>query len=93
MATKKSMPLRPNPDVVAQRMGDETVLIHLHTNRIYELNRTGTRFWELLAAGNDPATIRATLLNEFAIDPATLDGEIARIQTDLLAAGLARAAG
>ena len=93
MAAQKSMPLQPNPDVVAQRLGDETVLIHLHTNRIYELNRTGTRYWELLAASHTPAAIRAQLLQEFAVDPATLDEEIERIQAELLAAGLVRATG
>ena len=44
------MPL-PNPDVVSRRLGDDTVLVHLKTNRIFALNPTGARFWELLLEG------------------------------------------
>jgi len=29
---------RPNPDVAAQKLHDETVLVHVRTNRIYRLN-------------------------------------------------------
>ena len=35
-------------DVVAREMGDRAVLIHLRTNRIFELNATGLRVWEML---------------------------------------------
>ena len=34
-----------------EAVGDEVVLVHLRTNRIYTLNRTGARFWELLEDG------------------------------------------
>jgi hypothetical protein len=37
--------VQPNRDVVARRLKDEIVLVHLRTNRIYSLNRTGARFW------------------------------------------------
>jgi hypothetical protein len=40
--------LRPEDDVVSRRLEDEVVLVHLRTNRIYKLNETGARLWELL---------------------------------------------
>ncbi len=74
--------LRPNSDVMAQRMGDETVLLHLRTNRFYELNRTAARLWELLGAGHDLGQIQEQMLREFDVDAAQLAGEI----EDILAA-------
>jgi hypothetical protein len=67
---------RANPDVVTQRIGDQVVLVHIGTNRIYELNRTGTRFWELLCAGHDQAEIRHIILQEFEVTEDQLAGEI-----------------
>lgn len=68
--------LRPNPDTLAQRLGDEVVLINLKTDRIFVLNRTGARLWELLAARHTRAEIRQRLLEEFAVIDGQLDGEI-----------------
>lgn len=76
--------IRPNPDVVAQRMGDEMVLVHLRTNRIYELNCTGAVFWELLAAGHDAQAIRTQMLRRFTVSATELDDEIARLVAGLL---------
>ncbi len=39
---------KPSPDVVSRRLGDSAVLIRLSTNRIFELNATGARLWDLL---------------------------------------------
>ncbi|MDQ2805833.1 MAG: PqqD family protein [Chloroflexota bacterium] len=77
--------IHPSPAVVAQRMGDETVLVHLITNRIYELNRTGSVFWELLAAGQDREAIRTQMLRRFTVSAAALDDEIERLVAGLLA--------
>lgn len=74
---------RPEPDVVGQRLGEEMVLIHLRTNHIYELNRTGARFWELLTAGLDPARIRQSMLSEYGVDEAHLDREISTLLSSL----------
>jgi len=41
---------RPSEDTVTQRVGEGIVLVHLPTDRIYSLNPTATRLWELLAA-------------------------------------------
>ena len=55
----------PPSDVIARRVGDSMVLVRLNTNRIYELNATGARIWELLKAGMTRAQIAETLSVEF----------------------------
>lgn len=67
---------KPDPDVVTQRLDDELVVVHLRTNRIFVLNRTAARYWELLDSGLDSAQIQETLLREFAIEEDELRGEI-----------------
>jgi hypothetical protein len=58
------------------------------TNQIYELNRTGARFWELLSAGNDRKTIQQLMLQEFDVAEADLDREIEAMITSLENEGL-----
>jgi hypothetical protein len=75
-------PPRPNPDVAWRRVGDDAVLVHLKTNRIYSLNRTGARFWELLSEGYGRDAAQATLLGEFDV----AEDELRKEVDDLLAA-------
>ena len=63
--------VRPNPEVVSSRMGDTGVLVHLQTNRIFELNATGVRVWELLAEGRGLDDVERVLQQEFEGDPAS----------------------
>jgi len=67
--------VRPSPDAVTTRMGDEIVLVHLKTERMHVLNRTGARLWDLLCAGRDWAYIRGVMLREFDVTPEQLDAE------------------
>jgi hypothetical protein len=76
--SKQETPLnavKPNSNVLFKRLGDETVLFHLETDRFYELNGTAARFWELLHAGRDVAEIRYQMLQEFEVDPDQFAGE------------------
>lgn len=75
--------LRPNPDVVVQRVEEGTVLVHMQTNDIYELNDTGSRLWQLLAEGLSLADIKARLLEEFDVAPGALERELAEMLTQL----------
>ena len=68
--------IRPDADVVAQRLGDEIVMVHLRTNQIFVLNRTGARFWELLSNGADIEDAKAKLLAEFDVAEERLDQEL-----------------
>ena len=65
MSAETGVRPRPSRDVIGQRLGDEFVLIHLRTNRMYELNHTAARIWELLDNGCDRSGIESRLLDEF----------------------------
>jgi hypothetical protein len=79
---------RPNPDVVYREMQGEVVLVHLRTNRIYVLNETGARFWQLLDGGSDRGAIHQRLLSEFDVDSGELEREIRRLVKSLSEEGL-----
>jgi len=66
----------PNAHVMFRRLGDRMVLIHLHTNEIFDLNETSARLWELLAGGGDVAAIETQLRQEFDVDPDQLHREV-----------------
>lgn len=67
---------RISAKVIAQRMGDEAIVVHTGTNRIFQLNATGARIWDLLGHGADRIAIEACLLSEYDADPASLASEI-----------------
>jgi hypothetical protein len=74
-----------SPDFVSRRLDDEVVLMNLRTNKMFALNRTGARAWELLQTGYDRAAIRDVLLTEFDVRPEDLDRELCAL-SELLAA-------
>lgn len=77
-----------NPNVVAQRVEDQVVVVNLETNRIFALNSTGARVWELLSEGHDASEIHATLSQEYAVDGRQLRDEIGRLLAELNAESL-----
>jgi hypothetical protein len=56
-----------NPEAVANRMGDQVVLVHIGTDRIFELNSTAARIWDLLSLGNSREEIQKQIREEFQI--------------------------
>jgi hypothetical protein len=79
---------RPHPDVVHQHVRGEAVLVHLRTNRIYALNTTAARLWQLLCEGHDRDEIERRLLEEFDVGVGELTGEIDALLASLEAQGL-----
>jgi hypothetical protein len=82
------MKLEPHPDVIARRLGREMMLLHLGTNHFYELNHSGGRLWELIAAGHSRTAVAQQLLQEFDVHSEQLDSEIDGLINELLAAQL-----
>jgi Coenzyme PQQ synthesis protein D (PqqD) len=76
-------PIKPNPNVLSRRLGNDVVLFHLETDKFYELNGTAARFWELLNEGRNSDEIRHRLLVEFSVDPEQLDKEAAALVDSL----------
>src|SRR6059058_4115049 len=79
---------RTSTDTVARRMDDQYVLVQLQTNRIYQLNRTGARLWELLEAGHDLQQAQEQMLLEFDVDEERVRSEINTLMGELVAKGL-----
>lgn len=52
------------------------VLVHLHTNQIFELNETAARLWELLSEDGDVAAAESRLTEEYEVDPGQLRTEV-----------------
>ena len=67
---------RPAPDVLVERMEDSALLINLTTNRMFELNPTGTRLWDLLVEGLDVDAIKARLLDDYLVDASVVAREV-----------------
>jgi len=74
---------RPSPQVVARTVGDGAVLVHLQTNRIYELNATGSRIWELIQSGASDSEVVQLLSADFAVSAEVADRDYKALLTDL----------
>lgn len=72
------------PDIIYEWVGDEMVIINLKTDRIFSLNKTGARFFDLLTSRHSVSEIKDKLLKEFEVDPLTLDTEVQNIIGKLL---------
>lgn len=64
------------------------MLVHLSSNRIYELNATGARVWELLDNARSLEAVVGELAREFEMDPDRLQGEVAQIVSEFAREGL-----
>ncbi len=89
---RASRALRTSGDVVSRRLGDEVILVNLKTDRVYALNETAARFWELLTSRKSLRSVEQALAKEFAVDDAKLSREIARLVSTLRAKKLVRRA-
>jgi Coenzyme PQQ synthesis protein D (PqqD) len=80
--------VRPNPNVVSREVGNEVVLVHLQTNRIYTLNKSAARLWDLLQQGRDLEEAQEQLLDEFDVDEDELRDQVTRLVGELSSRGL-----
>ena len=77
--------MKPSAEVICRQLGDTAVLVHLGTNEIFELNRTGYRVWQLLTEGLDRAAIQLRLAQEFSVGGDQLDREVGDLLSQLSA--------
>ena len=83
--------IHPDPNVLAKRVGDEIVLVHLETNRVFELNRTGAFLWDTLAAGATRDELEERMALEFDVERDELAREIDDLLSQFASEGLTRA--
>lgn len=75
-------------DVVFQEVSGETVLLDLNSESYFGLDEVGTRVWALINEGRAVDEMISTLLDEYDVDRATLEADVAALVTSLLEAGL-----
>ena len=78
----------PNPDVIAKRLDQTCVLVHIPTNRIFELNETGSRVWEMIGESLGTDQIVQRLADEFDVEEAQAADEVNELLTRLRNEGL-----
>lgn len=72
----------PEP-VVFEKVGEETVLLNLDTGFYFGLNSVGSRMWELLVATKNPASVLASMREEYDVDDDVLERDLANLIRDL----------
>ena len=77
-----------SPDVMVRKVGEESVLLDLKTERYLGLDDVSARFWELLTNGGSIQSAYETLLVEFEVDPERLSQDLDDFVQELLQFGL-----
>jgi hypothetical protein len=80
--------LRAASDIVDRNLGETAVLIRLQTKKIYELNATGARIWDLLKAGFTKERVVDALVSEFNTNRDALSEAVDELVDTLRAEGL-----
>jgi hypothetical protein len=84
--------IQPTASVVWRRVEDSIIVVHLGTNKTYELNRTGGRLWELLDGGSTYGDALDTLDAEFEVGEEELRSEASKLVSLLFEERLAEEA-
>lgn len=79
----RSEQVQIHPAVTAERIDGGSVLVHLETNEIFELNATGSRIFELLRARKSRSEIGQALVEEFEIDGVTAERQLDEFLAEL----------
>jgi len=75
-------------EVLSQEVNGETVLLDLASENYFGLDEIGTRIWSLLQAGSSIRETLDTLLDEYEVERATLEGDVGKLLEKLQEAGL-----
>jgi hypothetical protein len=82
------MALHPNSEVIAKRLDQTSVLVHVPTNRIFELNETGSRVWEMIGESLNADQIVQRLTDEFDVEKGHAADQVNELLTRLRDEGL-----
>ena len=77
-----------SPDVVSQKVSEETVLLDLESENYFGLDEVGTRIWQLIKETNELQSIFDTLLEEYDISEARLQLDLTTLLTEIEGLGL-----
>ena len=75
--------LAPSPDAFENRVGDETVILHLGNGTYYGLDPVGTVMWGMLKKGMPPLEICQLIANTYAIPLERAESDARRFLSEL----------
>jgi hypothetical protein len=75
-------------DVMVRKVGEESVLLDLKTERYLGLDNVSARFWELLTSGGSIQSAYDTLVEEFEVEPERLRNDLDDFVQELIQFGL-----
>ena len=70
-------------DVVYEKVGGDTVLLHLGTGTYFGLNPIGSRMWELLAELGNPQAVLDHMQEEYDVSSTALCQDLHRLLNEL----------
>lgn len=79
---------RHAPDVVGRRLDRTAVLVHIPSGRMFDLNETGARVWELIGRGETSDAIVQDLCSEFDVPESRARQELGDLISTLESQGL-----
>jgi hypothetical protein len=77
-----------SPDVMVRKVGEESVLLDLKTERYLGLDDVSARFWDLLTSGEPIQSAYDKLLEEFEVAPERLRNDLDAFLQELIQFGL-----
>ena len=78
--------------VIARKLGDELVILDLAGGSYFGLDAVGTRIWQLLREGKNPAEVCAVMVDEYDVSREELERDIIILLEELVAQELIRSA-
>jgi hypothetical protein len=75
-------------DVMVRKVGEESVLLDLKTERYLGLDDVSARFWDLLTSGGSIQSAYDTLVEEFEVEPERLRNDLDDFIQELIQFGL-----
>lgn len=75
-------------DVLFTEVGNESVMLHLKSERYYGLEEVGTRMWKRLTAADTIEAAYQQLLAEYEVEPEVLRRDLQALIERLLEHGL-----
>lgn len=81
------------PNVLAQELGGDSVLLNLQTEQYFGLDDVGTRMWETLTEQDSIQAAIDRLSGEYDVSPEQLQQDVINLIQELLTNGLVEVTG
>lgn len=87
-ATLAPQYFRPAPGQVSADLAGEIAILNTKTGIYFGLDPVGARIWSLVLQGRSVEQMRDMMLEEYDVEPAQLEGDLAHLLAELEGKGL-----